>query len=121
MSLTRRFAQLVRVKAHNARNPGRPLSSPDVEAESVAAEHALAEVTAEAERLEREGRRLQAEAATLFELAMAERSAGRSDAAAEVLTRRAAIEPQLESLRAEHRRLEAEEARLRFLLSRLSH
>jgi phage shock protein A len=112
----------MRVKAHTARSrayrPG-SLPSPERRAEIDSAELELYEATATVERLEREGRRLQAEAATLFERAMDERGAGRHDAAEEVLARRAAIEPELEALQAQHAQAKAEQTRLEVRLADL--
>lgn len=122
MSLTRRLTHLMRVKAHTALTRANQrqvaLDTPEHRAAVEDAEVALFEATATVERLEREGRRLQAEAATLFERAMDEQATGRHAAAAEVLSRRDAIEPDLVALRAQHAEAMAEQGRLR---ARLEH
>ena len=123
MSLTRRLTHLMRVKAHTARNraytrPG-SVRTGERRAEIDTAELELYEATATVERLEREGRRLQAEAATLLDRAMDEREAGRHEAAEEVLARRAAIKPELEALESQHARAKAEQTRLEVRLADL--
>jgi phage shock protein A len=113
----------MRVKAYTARTGAyqRPRSLPTAErrAEIDKAELDLYEATATVERLEREGRRLQAEAATLFDRAMDEREAGRHDAAEEVLARRSAIAPELDALEVQHAEAKAEQARLEIRLDDL--
>ena len=113
----------MRVKAHTARTRAYPrqgsFRSPERWAAIDTAELDLYEATATVERLEREGRRLQAEAATLLERAMDEREAGREDAAEEVLARRAAIKPELEALEAQHARAKSEQTRLEVRLADL--
>ena len=123
MSLTRRLTHLMRMRAHTALNRVGQRSSTrngsEGHSQLDAAQLALFEATAAAERLEREGRRLQAEAATLFDRAMDERAAGREAAATEVLARRALIEPELDALRTQHGEAVAEVARLAARLEQL--
>jgi hypothetical protein len=123
LSLTRRLTHLMRVKAYTARTrayqrPG-PVATAERRAEIDKAELDLYEATATVERLEREGRRLQAEAATLFDRAMDEREAGRHDAAEEVLARRSAIGPELDALETQHAEAKAEQTRLEIRLDDL--
>lgn len=106
----------MRVKAHTARrrvhHRDGAISAAERQAVIDGVELDLYEATAALQRLEREGRRLQAEAATLFDRAMDERAAGRHQAAEEVLAQRAEIEPELVALEAEHAQAKAEQARL---------
>jgi len=68
----------------------------------------LLDVATSRKRLELQGEQLQAKAAKLHEQAKRAMEADREDLAREALTRRAAIEPELESLRAQHAQLQAE-------------
>ncbi|HEV7688256.1 MAG TPA: PspA/IM30 family protein [Acidimicrobiia bacterium] len=72
----------------------------------------LLDVATSRKRLEMQGEQLQAKAAKLHEQAQRAMEAGREDLAREALTRRAAIEPELEALRTQHAQLQAEEAKL---------
>jgi len=72
----------------------------------------LLDVATSRKRLEMQGEQLQAKAAKLHEQAKKAMELGKEDLAREALTRRAAIEPELESLRAQHASLQAEEAKL---------
>ncbi|HVW32952.1 MAG TPA: PspA/IM30 family protein [Acidimicrobiia bacterium] len=72
----------------------------------------LVDVATSRKRLEMQGTQLQAKAAKLHEQARKAMEAGREDLAREALTRRAAIEPELASLKAQHESLSAEEAKL---------
>jgi phage shock protein A len=80
----------------------------------------LLDVATSRKRLELQGQQLQAKAAKLFEQARRAMAAGREDLAREALTRRAAIEPELEALKAQHAQLQAEEAKLTEASKRLS-
>ncbi|HEV7534567.1 MAG TPA: PspA/IM30 family protein [Acidimicrobiia bacterium] len=72
----------------------------------------LLDVATSRKRLELQGEQLQGKAAKLHEQARRAMEADREDLAREALTRRAAIEPELESLRTQHAQLQAEEAKL---------
>jgi phage shock protein A len=80
----------------------------------------LLDVATSRKRLELQGEQLQAKAAKLHEQAKRAMEAGREDLAREALTRRAAIEPELESLKTQHAQLQAEEAKLTEFSKRLS-
>jgi phage shock protein A len=71
-------------------------------------------------RLELQGEQLQAKAAKLHEQARKAMEVGREDLAREALSRRAAIEPEMESLKTQHAQLQAEEAKLTEASKRLS-
>src|SRR5688572_32570534 len=72
----------------------------------------LLDVATSRKRLEMQGEQLQAKAAKLHEQAKRAMEAGREDLAREALSRRAAIEPEMESLKVQHAQLQAEEAKL---------
>jgi phage shock protein A len=72
----------------------------------------LLDVATSRKRLEMQGEQLQAKAAKLHDQARKAMEAGREDLAREALTRRAGIEPELESLKTQHASLAAEEAKL---------
>jgi phage shock protein A len=72
----------------------------------------LLEVATARKRLEMQGEQLQAKAAKLHEQARRAMELGQEDLAREALTRRAAIEPELAALKAQHETLQAEEAKL---------
>jgi phage shock protein A len=80
----------------------------------------LLDVATSRKRLELQGEQLQAKAAKLFEQAKQAMTAGREDLAREALSRRAAIEPEMESLKTQHAQLQAEEAKLTAASKRLS-
>jgi phage shock protein A len=80
----------------------------------------LLDVATSRKRLEMQGEQLQAKAAKLHEQAKRAMEAGREDLAREALTRRAAIEPELEALRTQHAQLQAEETKLTEASRRLS-
>jgi phage shock protein A len=80
----------------------------------------LVDVATSRKRLELQGEQLQAKAAKLFEQARRAVAAGREDLAREALTRRAAIEPELDALKTQHAQLLAEETRLTEASKRLS-
>ncbi|HEY4409730.1 MAG TPA: PspA/IM30 family protein [Acidimicrobiia bacterium] len=80
----------------------------------------LLDVATSRKRLELQGEQLQAKATKLHEQAKRAMEVGREDLAREALTRRAAIEPELESLKAQHAQLQAEETKLTEFSKRLS-
>jgi phage shock protein A len=80
----------------------------------------LLDVATSRKRLELQGEQLQAKAAKLHDQAKRAMEADREDLAREALTRRAAIEPELESLKAQHAQLLAEETKLTEVSKRLS-
>jgi phage shock protein A len=80
----------------------------------------LLDVATARKRLEMQGTQLQGKAAKLHEQARRAIEAGREDLAREALSRRAAIEPELESLKTQHAALQAEEAKLAEASKRLS-
>jgi phage shock protein A len=80
----------------------------------------LLDVATSRKRLEMQGEQLQAKANKLHEQAKTAMELGKEDLAREALTRRAAIEPELESLRTQHASLQAEEAKLTEASQKLS-
>jgi phage shock protein A len=80
----------------------------------------LLDVATSRKRLELQGEQLQAKAAKLHDQAKRAMEAGREDLAREALSRRAAIEPEMESLKVQHAQLQAEEAKLTEASKRLS-
>ena len=72
----------------------------------------LLDVATSRKRLEMQGEQLQAKANKLHSQARQAMEAGREDLAREALSRRASIEPELESLKTQHAALQAEEAKL---------
>ena len=72
----------------------------------------LLDVATARKRLEMQGEQLQAKASKLHDQAKRAMELGQEDLAREALTRRAAIEPELEALKAQHATLAAEEAKL---------
>ena len=72
----------------------------------------LLDVATSRKRLEMQGEQLQAKASKLHEQAKKAMELGQEDLAREALTRRAAIEPELEGLKTQHATLQAEEAKL---------
>jgi phage shock protein A len=80
----------------------------------------LLDVATARKRLEMQGEQLQAKATKLHEQAKRAMELGQEDLAREALTRRAAIEPELEGLKAQHASLSAEEAKLTEASKRLS-
>jgi len=80
----------------------------------------LLDVATSRKRLELQGEQLQGKAAKLHDQARRAMEVGREDLAREALTRRAAIEPELESLKTQHAQLRAEEAKLTEFSKRLS-
>src|SRR5207302_8645106 len=80
----------------------------------------LLDVATSRKRLELQGEQLQAKAAKLHEQAKRAMAADREDLAREALTRRAAVEPELEALRGPHAQLLAEETKLTEASKKLS-
>jgi phage shock protein A len=80
----------------------------------------LLDVATSRKRLEMQGEQLQAKANKLHEQAKKAMELGQEDLAREALTRRAAIEPELESLKTQHASLQAEEAKLTEASKKLS-
>ncbi|MDQ1517838.1 MAG: phage shock protein [Actinomycetota bacterium] len=80
----------------------------------------LLDVATSRKRLELQGEQLQAKAAKLHDQARRAMEAGREDLAREALSRRAAIEPEMESLKTQHAQLQAEEGKLTEASKRLS-
>jgi phage shock protein A len=80
----------------------------------------LLDVATARKRLEMQGQQLQGKAAKLHEQAKRAMEAGREDLAREALSRRAAIEPELQSLKTQHSALQADEAKLTEASRRLS-
>ncbi len=80
----------------------------------------LLDVATARKRLEMQGTQLQGKAAKLHEQARRAMEAGREDLAREALSRRASIEPEMESLKTQHAQLQAEEAKLTDASRRLS-
>ena len=72
----------------------------------------LLDVATARKRLEMQGEQLQAKAAKLHEQARRAMELGQEDLAREALTRRAAIEPELAGLQAQHAALQTDEAKL---------
>jgi len=72
----------------------------------------LLDVATSRKRLEMQGEQLQAKANKLHEQAKKAMEIGQEDLAREALTRRAAIEPEMEALKTQHASLQAEEAKL---------
>ncbi|MGH8897744.1 MAG: PspA/IM30 family protein [Egibacteraceae bacterium] len=79
----------------------------------------VADVATSRKRVELQAQQLQAQGAKLHDQAKQALEAGREDLAKEALARRAAIQPQLEGLRAQHEQLQTEEAKLTLASSRL--
>lgn len=79
----------------------------------------VADVATSRKRVELQARQLQDKAAKLQEQAKRALEVDREDLAKEALTRRAAIQPELEGLRAQHEQLQVEEAKLTLAASRL--
>ncbi len=80
----------------------------------------LLDVATGRKRLEMQGQQLQAKAAKLHEQAKRAMEAGREDLAREALSRRAAIEPELASLKVQHAALQVDEVKLTEASKRLA-
>jgi phage shock protein A len=126
MGLWQRFSMLFKAKANKAldkmEDPRETLDySYQRQMEMLQkVKRGLLDVATARKRLEMQGEQLQAKAAKLHEQAKRAMEAGREDLAREALTRRAAIEPELEPLKAQHAQLQAEEAKLTEASKRLS-
>ncbi len=118
MGLWQRFSMLFKAKANKALDRVEdPRETLDYSYQRQLEMHqkvkrGLLDVATARKRLEMQGEQLQAKAAKLHEQAKLAMEAGREDLAREALTRRAAIEPELEPLKAQHAALQAEEAKL---------
>ena len=126
MGLMQRFAMIFKSKANKAidrmEDPRETLDySYQRQMEMLQkVKRGLLDVATSRKRLELQGEQLQAKAAKLHEQARKAMEAGREDLAREALTRRAAIEPEMESLKVQHGQLQAEEAKLTEASKRLS-
>jgi phage shock protein A len=126
MGLWRRFSTIFKAKANKAidrmEDPRETLDySYEKQLEMLQkVKRGLLDVATSRKRLELQGEQLQGKAAKLHEQAKRAMAADREDLAREALTRRAAIEPELESLRAQHAQLQAEEVKLTEFSKRLS-
>jgi phage shock protein A len=118
MGLWQRFSMLFKAKANKALDKMEdPRETLDYSYQRQLEMHqkvkrGLLDVATARKRLEMQGEQLQAKAAKLHEQAKRAMEADREDLAREALTRRAAIEPQLEALKTQHASLQAEEAKL---------
>ena len=79
----------------------------------------VADVATSRKRVELQAQQLQARATKLHEQARKALEAGREDLAREALSRRAAIQPELDGLRVQHEQLQTEETKLTQAASRL--
>ncbi len=126
MGLMQRFAMIFKSKANKAidrmEDPRETLDySYQRQMEMLQkVKRGLLDVATSRKRLELQGEQLQAKAAKLHDQAKRAMEAGREDLAREALTRRAAIEPEMESLKVQHGQLQAEEAKLTEASKRLS-
>jgi phage shock protein A len=126
MGLMQRFAMIFKAKATKAidrmEDPRETLDySYERQLEMLQkVKRGLLDVATSRKRLEMQGEQLQAKAAKLHDQAQRAMEADREDLAREALTRRAAIEPELEALRAQHAQLQAEEAKLTEASKRLA-
>jgi phage shock protein A len=118
MGLWQRFSMLFKAKANKAldkmEDPRETLDySYQRQTEMLQkVKRGLLDVATSRKRLEMQGEQLQAKANKLHEQAKKAMELGQEDLAREALTRRAAIEPELEALKAQHASLVAEEAKL---------
>ncbi|HEV7535258.1 MAG TPA: PspA/IM30 family protein [Acidimicrobiia bacterium] len=126
MGLMQRFAMIFKAKATKAidrmEDPRETLDySYERQLEMLQkVKRGLLDVATSRKRLEMQGEQLQAKAAKLHDQAQRAMEADREDLAREALTRRAAIEPELEALKAQHAQLQAEEAKLTEASKRLA-
>jgi len=126
MGLWQRFSTVFKSKAHKAidrmEDPRETLDySYQRQLEMLQkVKRGLVDVATSRKRLELQGEQLQAKAAKLFEQARRAMAVDREDLAREALTRRAAIEPELENLKTQHAQLLAEETKLTEASKRLS-
>jgi phage shock protein A len=118
MGLWQRFSLLFKAKANKALDKvDDPRETLDYSYQRQLEMHqkvkrGLLDVATARKRLELQGEQLQAKATKLHEQAKRAMELGKEDLAREALTRRAAIEPELESLKTQHATLQAEEAKL---------
>ncbi len=125
MGLTRRLSMVFKSKANKlldrAEDPRETLDySYQKQLEMLQkVKRGVADVATSRKRVELQAQQLQAQGAKLHDQAKKALEAGREDLAKEALSRRAAIQPQLEGLRAQHEQLQAEEAKLALASSRL--
>jgi phage shock protein A len=126
MGLWQRFSALVKAKANkaldNIEDPRETLDySYQRQTELLQkVKRGLLDVATSRKRLEMQGEQLQAKAAKLHQQAKRAMELGQEDLAREALTRRAAIEPELEALKAQHASLSREEVKLTEASKRLS-
>ncbi|MGH8883648.1 MAG: PspA/IM30 family protein [Egibacteraceae bacterium] len=125
MGLTRRLSMVFKSKASKlldrAEDPRETLDySYQRQLEMlVKVKRGVADVATSRKRVELQAQQLQTQGAKLHDQAKQALEAGREDLAKEALARRAAIQPQLEGLRAQHEQLQTEEAKLTLASSRL--
>src|SRR4051794_28231822 len=118
MGLMQRFAMIFKAKATKALDKMEdPRETLDYSYERQLEMHqkvkrGLLDVATARKRLEMQGEQLQAKANKLHEQAKRAMELGQEDLAREALTRRAAIEPELEALKTQHAALQADEAKL---------
>ena len=118
MGLWQRFSMLFKAKANKALDKVEdPRETLDYSYQRQLEMHqkvkrGLLDVATARKRLEMQGEQLQAKAAKLHDQAKRAMELGKEDLAREALTRRAAIEPELEGLKTQHAALQAEEAKL---------
>ena len=126
MGMWQRFSTIFKAKAHKAidrmEDPRETLDySYQRQLEMLQkVKRGLVDVATSRKRLELQGEQLQAKAAKLLEQARRAMAVDREDLAREALTRRAAIEPELETLKNQHAQLRAEETKLTEASKRLS-
>ena len=118
MGLWQRVSVLFKAKAHKALDKVEdPRETLDYSYQRQLEMHqkvkrGLLDVATARKRLELQGEQLQAKAAKLHEQARRAMELGQEGLAREALTRRAAIEPELEGLKGQHASLQAEETKL---------
>ncbi len=126
MGMWQRFSTIFKAKAHKAidrmEDPRETLDySYQRQLEMLQkVKRGLVDVATSRKRLELQGEQLQSKAAKLLEQARRAMAVDREDLAREALTRRAAIEPELETLKTQHAQLRAEETKLTEASKRLS-
>jgi phage shock protein A len=126
MGLWQRFSLLFKAKANTALDKMEdPRETLDYSYQRQLEMHqkvkrGLLDVATSRKRLEMQGEQLQAKANKLHDQAKKAMELGQEDLAREALTRRAAIEPELESLKTQHAGLQAEEAKLTEASKKLS-
>ena len=126
MGLWQRFSMLFKAKANKALDKVEdPRETLDYSYQRQLEMHqkvkqGLLDVATARKRLEMQGEQLQSKATKLHDQAKRAMELGKEDLAREALTRRAAIEPELEGLKTQHAALQAEEAKLTEASKRLS-